>query len=344
MDIESVLIELCSEAGPPGSEEPVANRVKALLGPLMDETRIDVLGNVIGVRFCGKEGARKLLFDAHIDEPGLIITGAEEGFLRFAALGGADARVLPASVIKVLTDPPIYGVVGVLPPHVMKKEDTEKAVKIEDLFIDVGLSQDEAVKTVPQGTPAVLAHGAQRLSGGKICGKSLDDRAGVAAIIYAAEMLKDTALDVDLYVMASVQEEVGARGAAPGVYAIAPEYCVVVDAGHAKTPDSKPYETNETLGGGVLITRGPNMNAALTDTLIKLAEENNIAHQVRVKPGGNSGTNARAIQISGEGVATALLGVPCRYMHSANEVISLEDIKSTASLLAEAAKSFREVN
>ena len=339
MDLESVLIGLCSLAGPSGFEEPVAERVKTLLEPLMDEIRSDVMGNVTGVRRCGKEGARKLLFDAHIDEPGLIITGAEEGFLRFAALGGSDARVLPASGITIQTDPPIYGVVGVLPPHVLKKEDSEKAAKIEDLFIDAGLDQEEAVRNVPQGTPAVLAHGARRLLNDKLCGKALDDRAGLAAVILALEMLRDAPLDVDLYVMASVQEEVGRRGAAPGVFAIAPELCIAVDAGHAKTPDSKPAETGETLGGGVIISRGPNMNAALTETVIGLAREKNISHQIRVKPGGDSGTNARVIQISGEGVATALLSIPTRYMHGAHEVVSLEDVGSTASLLAETAKS-----
>jgi len=342
MDLESVLIGLCSLAGPSGFEEPVAERVKSLLEPLMDETRVDVLGNVIGARRCGKEGARKLLFDAHIDEPGLIITGAEEGFLRFAALGGADARILPASGITIMTDPPTYGVVGVLPPHVLKKEDSDKAAKIEDLFIDAGLTQEEAVKNVPQGTPAVPALGVRRLGNDRICGKALDDRAGLAAILLAAEMLRDTVLDVDLCIMASVQEEVGARGAAPGVFAIAPELCIVVDAGHAKTPDSKPAETGEVLGGGVIISRGPNMNAALTGAVIELARENGIKHQIRVKPGGNSGTNARAIQISGEGVATALLSIPARYMH-AYEVVSLEDVRSAASLLAEAAKSLKGV-
>jgi len=339
LDIAELLTELCELPGPAGFEEPVAQRVRDLLEPYMDEVRTDVLGNVIGVRRCGKPDARKLLFDAHIDETGLIITGVEEGFLRFAALGGTDARILPSSEIQVLTQPPLYGVVGVLPPHVLKKEDTEKTVKIEDMFIDVGLSQEEATKQVPQGTPAVLSHGARRFGEGMMAGKAIDDRAGLIAILHAVEMLSDEALYADLYVMASVQEEVGTRGAAPGVYAIAPDWCVVVDVGHAKTPDSKPVETREELGGGVIISRGPNMNAGLTEHMIKLAVEHEIKHQVNVEPGGNSGTNARTIQISREGVATALLSIPMRYMHGAYEVVSLSDIEDTARLLAETAKS-----
>jgi len=343
MDIEKILMELCSLPGPSGFEGPVAERVRSLLEQHLDEVRIDVLGNVIGVRRCGKESARRLLFDAHIDEPGLIITGAEEGFLRFASLGKADERALPASGITVLAEPPIYGVVASLPPHVLKKEDSEKVMRIEDMFIDVGMTQEEAVKTVPQGTPAVYSQGVRRLGEDKLYGRALDDRAGFAAILRAVEILCGESLDADLYVMASVQEEVGARGAAPGVYAIAPELCVVVDVSHAKTPDTKPAETEKTLGGGVIVSRGPNMNPAFTESVIKLAREHGISHQIDVEPGGDSGTNARSIQVSREGVATALLSIPMRYMHSPYEVISLKDLESTARLLAETAKSIKEV-
>ena len=343
MDTAGVLIELCSLPGPAGFEEPVARRVRELLEPHMDETWVDVLGNVIGVRRCGKAGARKLLLDAHIDEIGFIVTGAEDGFLRFAPLGSDDARVLPASGVAVLTDPPCFGVVGVLPPHVLKKEDTKKIVKMEDMFIDVGLSQEDAAKRTPQGTPVVLAHGAWHLGGDRICGRALDDRAGFTAILRALEIIGSEALDVDLYVMASVQEEVGLRGAAPGVYAIEPDYCVVVDVGHAKTPDSKPAKTEGELSGGVIISLGPNMNPGITERALKLARDNGIKHQIYVVAGGNSGTNARAIQVSRGGVATALLCIPLRYMHFA-EVVSLEDIESTARLLAEIAMSFKGVS
>jgi len=337
LDIAGVLIGLCAVPGPSGFEAPVALRVKALLEPYMDEVRVDVMGNVIGVRRCGKDGAGKLLIDAHIDETGLIITGVEEGFLRFAALGGLDARMLPASGVEVLSDPPLYGVICVMPPHVLKKEDTEKVIKIEDLYIDIGMSQEEAEAAVQLGTPAVFAHGARRFGENLLCGKALDDRAGFVAILRALELLEGAELDADLYVMASVQEEVGVRGATPGAYAVEPDWCLVVDVGHAKTPDTKPTETREVLGDGVVVSRGPNMNAVLTERTISLALEKDIKHQVNVEPGGNSGTNARAIQISRGGVATALFSIPMRYMHGMYEVVSMEDIESVARLLSETA-------
>jgi len=339
MDITKTLIELCELPGPAGFEEQVTERVKALLTPHMDETWTDVLGNVIGVRKCGKEGAKKLLFDAHIDEIGLIVTGVEEGFLRFAALGGLDARNISATGVTVLADPPIYGVISVLPPHILKKEDTEKVVKIEDLFIDTGLTQEEAEKKVSPGTPGVLARGAKVFGQNCIRGKALDNRAGFITILRAIELLKDAELDVDLYVLASVQEEVGVRGATPGAFAIEPDCCVVIDVSHAKTPDTKPFETNLSLGGGVIITRGPNMNAVMTETAVKLACDNEIKYQIDVEPGGSSGTNTRAIQISRGGVATALLCLPMKYMHSANEIVSLDDMECTAQLLCEIAKN-----
>lgn len=338
VDITEILIDICSLPGPPGFEGPVAERAKELLEPLMDEVWIDVLGNVVGVRRCGKDSAEKLLFDAHIDEIGLIVTGSEEGFLRFAGLGGLDPRALPSSDVMLLTDPPIYGVIAALPPHVIKKEDADKAIKIEDMFIDIGLSDEEAKKAAPPGTPGVLAHGVRRMRDSGLCGKALDDRAGFASILCALDMLKGEELDVDLYVMASVQEEVGVRGAGPGAYAIDPARCVVVDVGFAKAPDTKPSETNETLGGGVIISRGPNMNRQFTEDIIATAVENDIKHQINVEPGGDSGTNARAIQVARCGVATALLSIPLRYMHGAHEYVLIEDIECTAKLLCECAK------
>ena len=333
------LIELSSLPGPSGYEDQAAKHVKELLEPFMDETWIDSIGNVIGARHCGYDNARKLLIDAHIDEIGLVVTGIEEGFLRFEKLGSIDVRMLPACDVEVLTNPPLYGVIDVLPPHVLKKEETERFNKIDELFIDIGLTQEQALAQVPLGTPIVMMSGARCFAENYVSGKALDNRAGVAAVLNAIEMLKDVSLEVDLYVMFSTQEEVGVRGATPGVYAISPDWCLVVDVDHAKTPDAKQHEAKEELGSGVIISRGPNMHGELTEKMIALAKNHDIRHQVNVAPGGNSGTNARAIQISREGVATALLGIPLRYMHSPQEVVSIDDVESASRLVYETAKA-----
>jgi putative aminopeptidase FrvX len=208
MSIEEIIRSLSDAAGPAGFDEPVAAKVRDMLAALTDEVQTDVLGNVIGVKRCGRPNAKKLLFDAHIDEIGFIVTGHEDGFLRFSTLGGVNARMLPASVVKVLTEPPLTGVVAAAPPHILKEEESDKAVKAEDLYIDIGISQEEAVKAVPLGTPAVYAGGARALGNGLICGKGLDDRACLASILRALELLREDTLEVDLYVLASVQEEV----------------------------------------------------------------------------------------------------------------------------------------
>ena len=336
MDTFKTLVELCSLPGPSGFEEPAAKYAGNILDKYMDETWTDVLGNVIGVRRCGKDGAKKLLLDAHIDEIGLIVTGVQEGFLRFSTLGGVDSRVLPALGVSVLSEPPVFGVIGVLPPHVLKKEDTEKVLKIEDLFIDIGMQQEEAVKAVPLGTPVVPAQSIRCLGEKGIFGKAVDDRAGFVSILRALHLLDGKKLDIDLYVIASVQEEVGVRGAAPGVFNIAPDWCIVVDAGHAKTPDAKSSEASAEMGGGVMISRGPNMNSKLTEMMLSLACEHEIKYRIDIEPGGDSGTNARAIQVSREGVATGLLSIPVKYMHTPCEAVSLDDIESTAKLICEA--------
>lgn len=339
MSLAENIIELCGMAGPAGFEQAVAARIREKLTPHMDEVKTDVLGNVIGVKRCGKENAKKLLFDAHIDEIGLIITGHEEGFLRFSTLGGVDARMLPASEIRILTEPPIFGIIGTIPPHTQKSEESDKAINTEDLFIDIGMTQEEAKKAAPLGTAAVYNAGARRFGDDMICGKGLDDRACFACILRALELLKDEKLDVDLYVMASVQEEVGTRGAKTAAFGIDPDWCVIVDADHAKTPDNKEYWLKET-GGGAVISKGTILNKDLTDLAIRLAEEKGIKYQLGVEAG-NTGTNANVIQLARGGVAAALLGLPLKYMHSPAEVVSLGDAEAVAALLCEIAKALK---
>lgn len=339
MSIEEIIRSLSDASGPSGFEEPVAAKVRDMLTALTDEVRTDVLGNVIGVKRCGRPNAKKLLFDAHIDEIGFIVTGHEDGFLRFSTLGGVDARMLPAAVVKVLTEPPLTGVVATAPPHILKDGESDKAVKTEELYIDIGMSQEEAVKAVPPGTPAVYDDGVRTLGSGHICGKGLDDRACLAAIFRALELLRGETLEVDLYVLASVQEEVGRRGAKTGAFTVAPDWCVAVDADHAKTPDAKEHTLREA-GGGVVISRGTILNRRLTDLAVRLAREKNIKYQLGVEAG-DTGTNAAYFQITREGVATALLGLPLKYMHSPVEAVCLDDAEAAARLLAEIARAMK---
>jgi endoglucanase len=340
MTLEDRILALSNLAGPAGFEEAAAARVREMLSEVMDEVHTDVMGSVVALRRCGKEKAPRLLIDAHIDEIGFVVTGHEEGFLRFAAIGGVDARMLPAAEIRILTEPNIVGVVAATPPHVLEKDESNKAIKIENLFIDVGLTQEEAEKAIPVGTPAVYNAQARVFGEGQICGKALDDRACLAVILEALHRLKDKPLGVDLYVLASTQEELGRRGAKTAAFDIAPDWCIVLDVDHAKTPDSKRHSMRQS-GSGCVISVGPNMNRKLTNKAIQLAKDREIPYQIGVEAG-DSGTNAAAVQIAREGVATALLGIPVKYMHSPVETLALSDAEAAADLLTALIESITE--
>ncbi len=331
MEMIRILERLCSLGAPSGFERPAVLTAKELLEPLMDEVWIDRLGSLVGVRRCGKPGAKKLLLDAHLDEVGLVVTGHKNGFLRFQA-NGVDVRMLPDREVTILSEPPMLGVVACLPPHVLSAEEREKAPEPQDLFIDAGLSQEEAERRIPVGTPVVYRAGFTRLGERQVCAKSLDDRACFSALLRTAQLLRDKELDVDLYVLGSVCEELGGAGAKVAAQAIAPDFCVAVDVTHGRTPDS-PKDEAFALGGGPAVGIGPNMTRWMTKRMLDKAEALGIAVQKEVMEG-NTGTNGWGIQIANEGVATAVLSVPLKYMHTPVEVVELSDVEGCAQLLA----------
>ncbi len=331
MDLLQTLEALCGVNAPSGFEAPAARLAAELLSPLVDEVWTDPLGSVIGVRRCGRPEAAKLLLDAHLDEIGLLVTGVEEGFLRFCAVGGVDPRMLPGREVVILTEPPIPGVVACLPPHVQKKGDADRAMPLSELFVDVGLSQAAAEARVPLGTPMVFRGGCTPLSHGKLCGKALDDRSCFAALLRCAELLQDRPLDVDLYIMGSTREEVSGAGARCAAFSIAPDFCVAVDVTHGNTPDAK--DKGFDLGSGAAIGVGPNMTRWMTRRLVRRAEERKIPYTLEVM-GGDTGTNAWPMQVSREGIATAVVSLPLRYMHSPIEVLERSDVEQVAQLLA----------
>jgi len=340
MLLKDTIINLCGLAAPSGFEERAFARIKELVLPYVDELRTDAMGNLIAVKLCGRDGAKKLMFDAHMDEIGMIITGYEKGFLRFSNLGGIDPRMLPAREIKILTDPPIFGVIDMMPPHALTEEEMDKSIDAKKLFIDVGLSETEAIKRVPLGTAAVFAGGVEELSLGTLCGKSLDDRACAAIIIQVMERLSKKEPKVDICCLFSTQEELGTRGAVTGAYGVNPDYAVAVDVTFASTPDTKKGETME-LRQGAAIGVGPNMNRKITNTLIDIAKEYKIPYQLEVM-GGNTGTDGWVIQISREGVSTGLVSLPIRYMHSPVETLDLSDAEAVVNLLTEFAMKLGE--
>lgn len=329
--MEEILRALCGVGAPSGFERPAVLAARELLEPLVDEIWIDRLGSLVGVRRCGKPGAKKLLLDAHLDEVGLVVTGIKDGFLRFKA-NGVDVRMLPDREVTILTQPPILGVVACLPPHVLSAEEREKAPEIKDLYVDTGLSQEEAERRIPVGTPMVYRTDFTVLGERQLCAKAMDDRACFAALLRTAELLRDQELDVDLYIVGSACEETGGVGARVLAQGLSPDFCVAVDVTHGKTPDS-PKEGAFVMGGGPVVGIGPNMARWMVRRLLDEAEKLGLAVQKEVMEG-SSGTNGWELQIANEGIATAVLSVPLKYMHTPVEVVEPGDIEATARLLA----------
>lgn len=332
MELNEMIVLLSEQAGPSGMERAASRAAEELLRPYVDEIRYDVMGNLIAMKRCAKADAPTVMLDAHMDEIGLIVTGYEKGFLRFHSLGGVDVRMLPALEVKLLTEEPIYGVIDTLPPHLLSAEEREKPLAMDKLFIDVGLDEEAVKKRVPLGTAAVFTTKCVELGQNRLCGKSMDDRSCAAVVIHALELLEGKELDCHVAVLLAVQEELGCRGAVTGAYGVAPEAAIAVDVTHGQSPDAPKNETF-VLGGGPAIGVGPNVNRGVSDKLISLAKAAEMEVQVEVLPG-HSGTDAWPIQVSREGVATGVLSLPLRYMHTPVEILDLRDAENCAKLLA----------
>ena len=325
--MRQALERLCACTAPSGFEAPAAAAAAELLRPLVDEVSIDRMGSVLGVRRSKAPNAPKLLLDAHLDEIGLIVTGIEEGFLRFRSIGGVDPRMLPGRELTVLAPTPLRGLVAC-----PSGGDGDKSVPIPELYVDVGLSQAEAEKAVPIGTPMVYRAGCFPLGEDQICGKAMDDRSCFVTLLRAAELLRDRELDVELWLLGSTREEISGAGAVTGTWSVAPDFCVAVDVTHGRTPDGPADKTFE-LGGGPAIGVGPNMTRWMTERMLSKAREQGIPYQLEVMSG-HTGTNGWEMQISREGVATSVLSLPLKYMHTPVETLSLADMEGVAQLLA----------
>lgn len=330
--LREMLSALCRLPGPSGFEHPVALQAAEMLRPYVDEINIDRMGNVIGVRRCGLPNAKSILLDAHLDEIGLIVIGCEDGFLRFRSIGGVDPRMLPNREVTILTDPPLFGVVACLPPHVLQAGEADRSVPLEELFIDTGLTQEEVERLIPAGTPCVFRDSCFELGKQQMCGKAMDDRACFVTLLRAAQMLQNKSLDVDLYILGSTREEVSHGGAAVATWSVAPDCCIAVDVTHGKTPDSPRYRTND-LGAGPSVGIGPNMTRWMTERMIAKAKEREIPIQHDIMAGA-TGTNGWDMQIAREGIATHVLSLPLKYMHSPVETLDLSDVEAVAALLA----------
>ncbi|MBQ3379825.1 MAG: M20/M25/M40 family metallo-hydrolase [Clostridia bacterium] len=335
MKTDEILEKLCRTDGVSGFEEKIASLCTELLKDAgADEVYTDALGSVHAVFEPRGEAVRTVLLDAHMDEVGLMVSGVcENGMIKFVNIGGVDARVLPAMRVKIHGKRDYFGVITNLPPHITSSGDYKKAVPIDEMFIDAGLSYEEASENISAGDAVSFFTPAGTMLGGRFLSKALDDRAGITALLYAAGELKGKLMNTRIHVLFSTQEEFSLSGAAAGAYLSGADMCICVDVGHASTPDSRSDDTFE-LSGGPMIGAAPSLKKRFTREIIDLARSLDMTYQVEVM-GGSSGTNAWSIAISGRGIPCALISIPLRYMHTGAEVVSVSDIEDAGRLAAE---------
>ncbi|WP_350344932.1 M42 family metallopeptidase [Proteinivorax tanatarense] len=339
METKEILKELTETTGISGYELDVAIKVDKHLKDLCDNVTMDRLGNVIGKKSgCGDRKV-KIMLAAHMDEIGLMVTDVDdEGFLRFTAVGGVDPRTLPSQEVTIYGAREVYGIIGSKPPHLTHPSERAKAIDMYDLFIDTGLSKKEVTELVKVGDIIVVNRNLLELQGDRVAGKAIDDRAGVCVMIECLKELQRIKHSCDVYPVATVQEEVGIRGAVVSTYGIVPDVGVAIDVSFGDMPGVEQQNSSK-IGGGPALAIGPNIHPKILNKLKKVANEWEIDFQIETEPM-QSGTDASAMQITRGGIATALVSLPQRYMHTSVETISLNDIKKAGKLLALFISSF----
>lgn len=320
-----------------GVEEKITNEIIKDIKPFCDDAYISKSGSVIGIKKATiKSSSSKLLFDAHIDEIGLIVTKIEDnGFIRFSRIGGYDPKILPGQEVVVYGTTELMGIIGSIPPH-FKEE--KKFIPINELFIDVGLPYEKVIEKVRVGDMVSIRSEFTELKNDLCSTKCLDNRAGLVSLILTVENLSKSQLSSDVYFLFSTQEEWTGVGAQTGSYSIFPDAAIVVDVTHADVSGMGTQEIPR-IGSGVVIAIGPDTHPKIHNKLIEIATAEEIPHTIEPHPK-PSGTNTGAIQLAREGILTGLVSIPLRYMHTPVEVVSPADIERTARLLTRFAENF----
>ncbi|MBN1248602.1 MAG: M42 family metallopeptidase [Anaerolineae bacterium] len=340
METYALLKSLSEAPGPAGYEDSIRQITTGLWQPLVDELRTDAMGNLIAVQrgtSSNPAECRVLMAAAHMDEIGLIVTGIEGEFLHVQQLGGMDRRILLGLEVRVYGRRELPGVIGSRPPHVLPQAERDKVLPWHELFIDVGLSQDEVKNLVRVGDYVTFTQPLNELKNGQAAGKALDNRASLAALTLALEALQHRKHAWDFYAVATVQEEVGVKGAITSAYGVDPDMAIALDVTFAKQfNDSDPGVFE--LGKGPTIGLGPNLHPWVVARLKAVADAEEIPNQIEPLPG-SSGTDAWGIQVAREGIPSGLISIPVRYMHQPVETVALKDVERAGRLLTAFAAS-----
>ncbi|WP_029918329.1 M42 family metallopeptidase [Pelobacter seleniigenes] len=337
----SFLKELVETPSPSGYEQPAQRVIRRHLETVADELQTDVMGNLIA---CLKgQGGPRVMLAGHCDEIGFMVQFVDDrGFIYFGAIGGVDPHLSPGQRVMIHTAKgAVPGVIGKKAIHLIEPKERDNVIKLKQQFIDIGCSTREEVEAlVAIGDPVTFAVGVERLQGDRATSRAFDDKMGAFIVTEVMKKVKrDGPISSDLFAVSTVQEEIGLRGAATSSYGVKPDVGIVVEVTHATDyPDVEQSAIGRVeLGQGPVIARGANINPVLFDLLTSTAKAENIPFQVIGVPRA-TGTDANVMQLSRGGVATALLGIPLRYMHTPVETLALSDLDNAILLLAAVVK------
>ncbi|MCK9330071.1 MAG: M42 family metallopeptidase [Candidatus Cloacimonetes bacterium] len=338
------LEQLTQEIGPSGQEFKVQRIFKEFVKQHSDDIIVSKLQSVIAHK--KSSGKVKILFSGHSDEISMLVKYIDSnGFIYVSAMGGIDPILLPGQRVFIHhNEKKIMGVFGRKPKHLLK--DSTSEIKLSDLWIDIGVnSKEEAEKKVSLGDVVSWEGKFHLFDDNHIISKALDNRVGVYIVARILEYLSKENIDADIYSLSSTQEEVGARGAKTAIAYVNPDIVVAIDVTFASDyPGMDEKENGDIkLGGGPVLTIGSRINPALLSLLKQVAIDNNIPVQIEVYPG-RTGTDLDVLHEEGFGAAGLLVSIPCRYMHSPNEMVSFNDIESTVKLLSEFAKQVKDLD
>ena len=337
--MDSLLKELCLTDSTSGHEKNVRDLIISKIEGHC-EYKVDALGNIIAFKKGRKTPKNKIMLDAHTDEVGVIVTGADsDGFLKFSNVGGIDTKVLLARVI--CFENGVKGVVGVKPIHLLDKDEAGKIPSKDELYIDIGAgSKEEALSLVSPGTTGVFSVEYAEFGDHKIMSKALDDRAGCYVLI---DIIRSE-IEYDAWFSFSVQEEIGARGAGVSAYTINPDYAVVIETTTAADIIDVPEHRRVCeLGKGAAISFMDRSTVYLPEVYsraVETAEKNAIPYQIKTLVAG--GNNAGSVHKTRAGIKTVTINIPCRYLHSPSCVCDERDIKSVRTLAAALISEFAD--
>ncbi len=333
------LLKLLSQVGPSGDEGRASRVWQEEAKKFAKKVYTDTHGNTYAEFGDGKP---TLMLAGHIDEIGLMVQYIDDnGFVYISGVGGWDPQVLVGQRVRFIgkDGKVVKGVIGRKPIHILKPEERDKGVKMEELWVDFGMTKEDLEKVISVGDYGVLDWDGEFLTDFRLVSRALDDRIGAFIVLEALRFYAQNPEKTRVVSVATVQEEIGLRGAKTSSYFLDPDIAIAVDVTVATDYPGVDKRTigDMKLGGGPVLAKGPNINPVVFELLLETAREEGITVQIEAYPKGTP-TDANLIQMERGGIPIALISIPCRYLHSPSEMVDMRDVEGAVKLISSFAK------